>query len=263
MKKVLITGAGSYVGTNFKKFLQNYSSKYNITTISVRDDQWKTMDFSKFDVIFHVAAVVHKREKKFMEGLYQKVNCDLPVALAEKAKNEGVKQFIFMSTMGVYGILGELKKEVVITKETPVNPKTFYAISKLEAEKRLKKFQSEGFIVTILRPPMIYGPNSPGNFAKLEKIAKITPIFPKINNQRSMIHIDKFASEVKRYIDVQRSGIFFSQDDQYIVTSEWVKSIAKKNGKNVHLSRFLGIIFEFFRNAKIVKKVFGNLIYER
>jgi UDP-glucose 4-epimerase len=263
MKRVLITGANSYVGTNVEQFLLNFPNDYEVTTINVRDDQWKTMDFSLFDVIFHVAAIVHKKERPEMKQLYHQVNCDLPVSLAKKAKEEEVKQFIFMSTMGVYGVIGELKKEVVITKSTPINPKTFYGISKLEAEKGLKELQSEDFVVTILRPPMIYGPESPGNFALLEKFVKIIPVFPKIDNQRSMVYIDKLVSSVKQYIDRQDFGIFFPQDDQYIKTSDLVKNIAKENGRVLHFSRLLGIIIEFFGGMKIIKKVFGNLVYEK
>lgn len=264
MKKIMITGKKSYVGTSVEKWLRNYPDRYSIDSISLRDDSWKETDFSGYGVVFHVAALVHKKEKPDMEDLYFQVNRDLPIEVAKKAKKAGVKQFIFISTMAVYGEEGKVGQEVLITKKTRPNPKSFYGKSKLEAEYELQKLSNESFKVVILRPPMIYGPNCPGNYAKLQRIAVITPIFPMIENQRSMLHIEKLCIYVKEYIDLKVEGLFFPQDDEYVNTSLLVRKISEENGKKVYISKSMGWILELFgKKMNVINKVFGNLVYEK
>jgi len=264
MKKILITGVNSYIGTSLEKWLEKYSDKYYIDTLDMKDNEWKNRDFSKYDVVFHVAAVVHKREKPESKSLYLKVNRDLPVEVAKKAQETGVKQFIFMSTMAVYGEEGKIGKEVVITKDTKPNPKTYYGKSKIEAEYELNKLTNENFKIVELRPPMVYGPNCPGNYARLEKLALKSPIFPMIENKRSMLHIDKLCEYVREYIDEEVEGVFFPQDDEYVNTSLLVKRIAEQNGKTIYMSKSMGWMIKLIgKKVSFVNKVFGNLVYDR
>lgn len=264
LRKILITGKKSYVGTNLKKWLTQWPDKYSVDSISLRNDEWKNKDFSKYDVLFHTAAIVHKKEKREMEDIYYKINRDLTIEVAKKAKEEGVKQFIFMSTMAVYGQEGKIGEEVIITRKTKPSPKTYYGKSKLEAEFELNKLSDDKFSVVILRPPMIYGPNCPGNYAKLKKLALITPVFPMINNRRSMLYIDKLCQYVKEYIDDEVEGVFLLQDDEYVNTSLLVKKIAEENGKKIYLSKSMGWMIKLFgKRVNLINKVFGNLIYDR
>lgn len=158
MKKILITGANSYIGTSFEKWVSQYPDKYSVDKISVRDERWKEKSFGGYDVLFHTAAVVHVKENDTIN--YFKVNRDLAVEVAEKAKQEGVKQFIFLSTMGVYGT-----ETGYITKDTVPTPKTPYAKSKYEAEQLLLEMDIEDFNVAILRPSIVYGKGCPGNYS--------------------------------------------------------------------------------------------------
>jgi nucleoside-diphosphate-sugar epimerase len=264
MKNILITGKNSYIGKSLEKHLSENPDKYNIDFISLRNDEWKNIDFSKYDVLFHVAAVVHKKEKSEMESLFIKVNKDLSVEVATKAKNEGVKQIIFISTMSVYGTDGEIGEEVVIGPATATNPTTYYGESKLAAEIELNKLNDDKFKVLVLRPPMIYGPNCTGNYARLEKFALKSPIFPMIDNKRSMLGIDKLCEYVKGYIDEGRCGLSLPQDDLYVNTSLLVKKIAEENGRRVHLSKMLGFMVKLVgKRVNILKKIFGNLVYEK
>ena len=264
MIKILITGQNSYLGTSLKKYLSKWPDTYEIDAISLRDDEWKKKDFSRYDVIYHLAAVVHKKEKLEMKSLYDKVNKDLTIEVAVKAKNEGMKQFIFMSTMSVYGEEGNLDKNVVIGQKTETNPKTYYGKSKLSAEIELDKLNDDKFKVVILRPPMIYGSNCTGNYARLERLALSLPVFPMIDNQRSMLYIEKLNEYVKGYIDEGVEGLFLPQDEQYVNTSLLVKKIAVENGKKMYLSKVLGFIVKLMgKRLNLVKKVFGNLIYEK
>lgn len=264
MKKLLITGKNSYIGTSLENWLVREPDNYKVDTLDMRDGSWKEKDFSQYDVLFHVAAVVHQKEKPEMKELYFKVNRDLPVEVAKKAKEAGVSQFIFLSTMAVYGEEGKLGQEVVINRNTPVEPKNFYAVSKVEAEVELNKLNDGNFRVVILRPPMVYGPNCPGNYARLEKLAIKSPVFPLIDNKRSMLHIDKLCQSVKEYIDNESNGLYFPQDAEYVNTSLMVKELAEKNGKSIHLSKAAGIVIKLIgKRFNLINKVFGNLVYEK
>ncbi|QHT48026.1 NAD-dependent epimerase/dehydratase family protein [Bacillus sp. SB49] len=264
MKSILITGINSYIGRNFDNYINQNFNDYSTDSISVKSDEWIDKDFSKYNILLHVAAIVHKREKKEKELTYFEVNSNLTVKLAKKAKESGVKQFIFMSTMAVYGEQGKLSKEVNITKKTVPNPISLYGKSKLHAEKEIMKLASENFKVTIVRPPMIYGEDCPGNFKSLKKLALLTPIFPMIDNQRSMLNVNKLCYFLEKYIDLNASGIYLPQDEAYVNTSRLVKSIREESGRKMILSKKLGILILFIgKKSSLINKVFGNLTYKK
>jgi UDP-glucose 4-epimerase len=264
MKRILITGKNSYVGKNIEKWLTKYSDRYSTDSISLRGDLWKETDFSQYDVVLHVAAMVHKKETPNMETMYFEINRDLSIELAKRVKASGVNQFIFMSTMAVYGVEGKNGQEVVITRETQPNPKTFYGRSKLEAESELMKLSNESFKLVILRPPMIYGPNCPGNYTRLQRLAINSPIFPLVDNKRSMLNVDNLCMYIRKYIDLMVEGVYFPQDEEYVNTSHLVKKLAEESGNNIYLSKILGRIIKLFGNRiDLLNKVFGNLVYEK
>lgn len=261
--KILITGEKSYVGINLKKWLIQFPDKYTVDFISLRNDNWKEVDFSVYDVLFHAAALVHLKEHLDMESSYMKVNRDLTIELADKAKRSGINHFIFMSTISVYGLSGNVGKELVIDKYTPCNPTTLYGKSKLKAEIELSKLNDENFKVAIMRAPMIYGPNCPGNYARLRKLVKQIPIFPNINNKRSMIFIDNLSEFIRLIIENKDFGLFFPQNKEFVDTTELVKLISKENSKKIYFSRVLAFgIFQLRKQINIVDKVFGNLVID-
>lgn len=262
MKRILITGKNSYVGNSVKDWLEKSPGKYSIYTISLRDESWKKHDFSKYDVIIHVAGIAHVSANPKMEQLYYKVNRDLTIETALKAKNDGVKQFIFMSSIIVYGDSSPEKK--IINHDTVPSPTNFYGKSKLEAEQGIIPLNDKNFKIVIIRPPMIYGKGSKGNYQKLSKLAKISPIFPYVDNQRSMIHIDNLAEFIRLIIDNDESGIFHPQNKEYVNTSELVKLIGEANNKRIFLLKgFNKFINLMSRKVKVLNKVFGNLIYNQ
>lgn len=158
MKKILITGANSYIGTSFEKYVSQWPEKYEIDTVDMIDGSWREKSFAGYDAVFHVAGIAHRKETKENEHLYYEVNRDLAIETARKAKQDGVPQFIFLSSMSVYG-----KNTGIITQETPIVPKSDYGKSKAEAEKGIEVLQDANFNVAILRPPMIYGKGCKGN----------------------------------------------------------------------------------------------------
>lgn len=262
MKKILITGSSSYIGTSLEKWLRNYPGKYSIDSISLRNDLWKKQDFSKYDVVLHMAGIAHVSSDPKMEEMYYKVNRDLTIETAKKSKVEGVKQFIFMSSMIVYGDSTGEKR--VIDKNTVPTPSNFYGNSKLQAEKGIKTLESDNFKVAILRPPMIYGKGSKGNFPKLAKAAQKLPVFPDIDNQRSMLYIDNLCEFIRFMIDNKESGLFFPQNREYVKTSEMVKLIADVHGKKIILTKLFNPILKVIGyKSELIKKVFGNFSYDQ
>ena len=242
MINVLITGAGSYVGESVRRYILSTSSDFEIDAVDTMNDAWKEADFSKYDVVYHVAGIAHVNADPKMEPLYYKVNRDLTVDVARTAKAAGVKQFIFMSSQIVFHESQSLKSEV-LTADTKENPNGFYGDSKLQAEKGLENLNPDLNLnemkICILRPPMIYGPNSKGNFPRLVKLAQKTPLFPAWHNKRSMLYIDNLAEFVKQAILRELSGTFYPQNRELADTVEIIRYFAKANGHKVWITRLL------------------------
>ncbi|MBA1334154.1 MAG: UDP-glucose 4-epimerase [Firmicutes bacterium] len=257
MKKILITGANSYIGTSFKNWVSRWPDDYKVDSISVRGNGWKGKSFKGYDVVFHVAAIVHVKENDINK--YFKVNRDLAVEVANKAKQEGVKQFIFLSTMGVYGI-----ETGYIKQDTIAMPKTPYAKSKYEAEQLLFELNDDVFKVAVLRPPIVYGKGCKGNYPRLASMALRLPLFPDVRNERSMIYIDNLSEFIRLIIDFSTGGLFFPQNKDYVNTTELVKLIAKEHSKEL---KVIGV-FNFGVNvgvklSKTFRKVFGTFVYDK
>ena len=223
MKKILITGANSYIGTSLKNWLSHYPEKYKVEELDLRDGSWIQKDFSGFDVVYHVAGIAHIKQTEENKELYYKVNRDLTIEVAKKSKQAGVKQFIFLSSMSIYGI-----ETGIISKNTIPNPKSCYGISKYEAEKAIELLGDDEFIITILRPPMVYGNGCKGNFVKLNKLTDKVNLFPKIKNKRSMIYIDNLNQCIKLIIDNAIKGVFCPQNSELVCTSEMVNLLSFK-----------------------------------
>jgi len=264
MKRILITGANSYIGTSFEKWIAQWPEKYQVDSVGTRNGEWKELDFSPYDSIFHVAGIAHQDAKADQEELYYKVNRDLTIEVARKAKSEGAKQFIFMSSMIVYGASSKIGETKVITRDTVPEPINFYGNSKLQAEQGILPLQSEGFNIVVIRPPMIYGKDSKGNYPLLAKFAKITPVFPNIENKRSMLHIDNLTEFIRLMTDNSEHGIFFPQNREYIKTAEMVKVIAEVKGKKIWLTKFFNpILVGLGGKVNVINKVFGSLLYSQ
>lgn len=238
MKRILITGAGSYVGESVRRYVLSTSSDFQIDAIDTMGDNWKKADYSQYDVVYHVAGIAHVNADPKMEALYYKVNRDLTIEVAKHAKAAGVKQFIFMSSQIVFHESQSLKTEV-LTADTKENPNGFYGDSKLQAEKGLHELECDSFKVCILRPPMIYGPNSKGNFPRLAKLATKVPVFPCWHNKRSMLYIDNLAEFVKQAVERQLCGTFYPQNRELADTVEIIRCFAKAAGHKVWITRLL------------------------
>lgn len=261
IKRILITGKNSYIGTSFEKWMAQWPEKYSVDTVDMIDESWREKSFSGYDVVFHVAGIAHVSADPSKEELYFRINRDLAIETAEKAKTEGVKQFVFMSSIIVYGESSNSKR--VIDRDTLPTPSNFYGMSKLQAEDGIKKLESDKFKVVILRPPMIYGKGSKGNYQKLAKLAIKTPVFPDFDNERSMLHIDNLCEFLKIMIDFDESGLFFPQNEEYVKTSEMVRLIAASHGEKICMTKLFNPLIRSLFSLSTVRKVFGNLVYDK
>lgn len=262
MKRVLITGKNSYVGTNVEHWLMREPDKYYVETISLRNPNWREFDFSKFDVVFHVSGIAHVSSKQNMDEQYYKINRDLAIETAIHSKMNGIKQFIFMSSMIIYGNDNPINNTNHIDVKF-YNPINAYGKSKLEADLGIQKISGEGFNVSIIRTPVIYGPECKGNFQRLQKLAKRLIVIPNIKNQRSMIYIENFAEFVKKIIDYKEYGIFYPQNNEYVQTSDILRVTRNALGKKtIGLKLFNPLIRFLTKKSNLFKKIYGNKTYD-
>ena len=257
MKRILITGSNSYIGEAVKDYLSQYPDFYSVNVKDTIGWEPNISDFTDCDVVFNVAGIAHRRETKKNRQLYYDINRDLVIKIAKVAKEAGVKQFILLSTMSVYGMtVGR------ISKSTATNPVNAYGKSKVEADEEIQQLVDENFKFACLRPPMVYGKSCKGNYQSLRKFALKSPIFPDYMNQRSMVFIGNLCEFVKEVIDQEKTGLFFPQNSEYTNTSSMVEQIAKIHGKKIWMTKAFNWTIRVM-SLNTVKKVFGDLVYEK
>lgn len=251
---MLIVGAGSYIGDNFALFAKNHL--YIETVDSYK--QWENINFEQYDTILIVAGIAHQK-RKIDKDIYFNVNCELAVAIAKKAKDSSVSQLIYISSMAVYG---DVKGEISSKKKPKPAAHDYYGLSKLKAEEALEKIIKTG--LCIVRPPMVYGPYCPGNFSRLVSLAKVAPVFPDIDNRRSMIYISNLCSFLLFTIENNLTGIQQPQNNEYVNTTALVKIIAKQYNKRIRTTKlFNPIISIMARFIPSVSKLFHSSYYSQ
>lgn len=272
MKRVLITGANSYIGTSFERYIkENYPDYFEIDTVDMIDGSWREKSFAGYDVVFHVAGIAHADVGNVSEEIkakYYAVNTDLTIETCKKAKADGVKQFVFMSSAIIYGDSAPYGTPKRITKESVPQPANIYGDSKWQADKGVRELANEDFIVTVLRPPMIYGKGSKGNYPTLAKMAKKLPVFPNIQNERSMLYIENLCEFLAQVMIRTEGGIFWPQNAEYTRTSEMVKMIAEVSGHKIHVSKAWNWVVKLAalipgKTRDLANKAFGNMSYDQ
>lgn len=251
--KILLTGANGFIGSHFIR----YAASHEIIPFSFHRGDIKTLDISGYDAVIHLAALVHQ-----MNGAdpaaYEQINVIRTLELAKKAKSDGVRQFIFMSTVKVYGE----ESTAVYTETTPCYPQDDYGISKLHAEQELQKLSDERFTVSIIRTPIVYGAGVKANIKNLISLIRKIPVLPFGNtrNRRSMVYVGNLCALIERVLERRADGIFLACDDISLSTSEFIRKIADTLGKNLYL-----IDIPLFENLlkylkpSIHQRLFGNL----
>lgn len=277
MKKVLITGANSYIGVSFEKYVhEHYSSELSIETVDMIDGTWRARPFADdegrpYDCVFHVAGLAHADVGNVDEATkarYYAINTDLAIETCKKAKADGVGQFVFMSSAIIYGDSAPYGKAKMITVETEPQPANFYGDSKMQADKGVRELQTPDFVVTVLRLPMIYGKGSKGNYPTLAKMARKLPIFPDVQNERSMLYIENLCEFLSQVMNRGCGGIFWPQNAEYTRTSNMVRNIAKVSGHRIFVSKAFNWAVKLAtlipgKTRDLANKAFGNLSYDK
>ena len=257
MSNILITGISSYIGKSFAVYLREHSD-HTVEGISLRDPAWSDRSFACYDTVFHAVGLTHVRETAQNAAAYFAINRDLTLAVARKAKADGVRQFIYMSSMSVYGM-----DEGVITPATAPAPCTNYGRSKLEAETGLRRLEDEHFKVCILRPPMVYGKGCKGNYHTMVSLIGKTPVFPRVDNRRSVLSIDNLCGFLTLAVDRELSGLYFPQNRERMSTTDMARWIAEGLGKKLLISSAAGLMTRsMLPLSKTARKAFCSLCYE-
>ena len=257
---------------SFEKYVaDHYSLELSVDTMDMIDGSWKQKDFSSYDIVFHVAGIAHADVGKVSDEVkakYYAINTDLAIETAKKAKAEGVKHFVFMSSAIVYGDSAPFGKTKRITADTEPQPANFYGDSKWQADKGVRELDEVNFIVTVLRPPMIYGKGSKGNYPILAKMAKKLPIFPNVQNERSMLYIENLCEFLCQVMIRGERGVFWPQNAEYSRTSEMVKIIGEVSGHKIRVSKAWNWVVGLASHipgkfSRLANKAFGNLSYDQ
>ena len=265
MKKILITGKSSYIGLALAAWLARWPDAYEADLLSLRDGTWQAKDFSSYDAVVHVAGIAHQPGASTEQ--HKQINQDLAIAVAEKAQRDGVRQFVFMSTMAVYGMTDTMKGKNEITEGTVPQPVTSYGISKYAAENAILALSAgTDFSVCVVRAPMVYGPNCPGNYSRLRRLPLSFPfvpsLIPALENERSAIYIDHLCACLRLVLDSNHEGVVCPRDREAFCTAQVLGWIAEAQGRSSRKSAFLGAGCRTLAHLfPLFAKVFGNLSY--
>jgi len=229
--RVLIIGAHSYIA---ERFIRLCRGRFEITALSRGPDlpSYFDLDASAFegvDAIINFAAIVHDRHPDAYEA--HRVNGELPLALAQLAKEAGVSHFIQLSTIAVYG------KASHIDAKTPTHPETTYGKSKLEGEDGIVKLADTGFTVSVVRPTVVYGPDAPGNMRSLQKLIALGWPLPLDyrKNSRAILYVDNLVEALARIIERHAGGLFLLKDRQMLSMAEITKALRSGLGRRTPL----------------------------
>ncbi|MGD9978289.1 MAG: NAD-dependent epimerase/dehydratase family protein [Bacteroidales bacterium] len=244
MLRILLIGKGSFIGANFIK----YSKYKQLFEVDVRDTKPENINLTGFDVIIHLAAVVHQ-SKKIPLSDYLRVNAELPVSMAKIAKNSGVPHFVFISSSKVYGKFKEGQE--AWNEAAPCNPTDGYGYSKLRAEEELLKLNDERFCVSVLRTPMVYGEGVKANMLDLIRMVDKFPVIPlgNIRNKRSITYVENIVGYIDKIIELRQGGILIAKDKESPSIDELVRLISQSLGKRrflVNPGKGLIYLLKFF-----------------
>ena len=263
-KTLMITGASGFIGSNF---IERYKDKYKIIPIDLLKVKPEELNIEKVDCVLHLAALVHQMNEVPREKYFE-VNTELTKRMAEESKKQGVKHFIFYSTVKVYGYDGELyNHNIILNEKSLCNPRNDpYGESKWEAEKILKNLEEENFKVGIIRPPMVYGKGVKGNMERLIKLIKKIPILPfnYTKNRRSLVNIENLMYLTSLVIDKEGQGVFLPLDEKNLSLKEIFEGIEKSYGlKRINIpliQPFFWILTKLKPNIMI--RLYGSLQFE-
>jgi len=271
LNRVLVVGKGGYIGESFADYA---AGRLHVDVVDSHEG-WKRISFSGYDTVLFAAGIAHRKQTIENRQLYFDVNCNLAIAVAEKAKVNQVKQFVYLSSMAVYGDAAEkFSPKGEINRHTIPMPRhnDYYGQSKFEAEQALiLRFGHEDgcFKVSIVRPPMVYGVGCPGKFSQMVKLAKFLPVVPDSKNKRSMIYIDNLCEILYMIISEKKCerghSTVFPQNTEYVNTAQMIRLIRRVQGRRTLVLSGLSWCFRIAEMLPVmghmIKNAFGSLYY--
>lgn len=284
MKNVLITGATGFIGNSLVIKLATFSEYKVRVAIRKKSENFpdsvevlenfdisKKIDWTqaleKIDIIIHCAARVHIMKDLSKDPIsdFRKVNTDGTLNLASQAALLGVKRFIFLSSLGVNG--EKTIKDPFKADDTP-NPHSPYTQSKMEAEIGLMEISKKNKMsVVIIRPPLVYGQNAPGNFGSLIRIVKKYIPLPlgAVKNKRSFVFLDNLIDMIICCLSHPNAinQVFLVSDDEDLSTAQLLKKIGKALGTTIFLLPIplliLKVSAKCIGKAKTAQQLLGSL----
>ena len=262
MISVRITGGSGFIAGAVRARLEAFPARYRVGCVSLRDGEWREAGFSGWDCVVHTAGIAHVKNDPALEGEYLRVNRDLTLEVARRAKADGARQFIFLSSVIVYGDPPPAGERFMIGPDTPPAPANAYGRSKLEAEEGLRALEDETFRVAVLRLPMVFGRGCKGNYNALSAMARKLPAFPRFENRRSVLYVENLAECLRLLIDGGAGGLYFPQDARAVSTAQIVAQIARVRGRRIALLRGLNPLVRLLGRRGMARRAFGDLVYD-
>jgi nucleoside-diphosphate-sugar epimerase len=254
MNKIIVTGAGGFVGLHFVEYNKE---RYQIKTLSLKNDNWKQEDLRGYDAVVHLAGKAHEMNV-IDDQIYYTVNTELTKQLFEKTSAEGVSHFIYISSTKVYGD----DITTVLTEQSPYAADDAYGKSKQQAEEYLLGRQSANQQIAIVRPPLVYGPGVKGNMIKMLRLcAKKIPLpFGSTGNRRSMVYVLNLVALINTIIDKKAGGVFVAGDAQPLSTTELVSGIRGAMNRKPGLISIPGLMRRIIKKIKpgLYTRLFGS-----
>ena len=252
LPKLLVTGANGFVGRALCNAAQQEG--YLVKAVSRRphafaegvvnvvipdynqEADWVEV-FKNVDVVVHLAARVHEMRESLNDDLsaYRSVNVDGTLRMAQYAASAGVHRFIFLSSIKVNGESTEDSRPFAFD-DAPA-PEDPYGVSKLEAEQALQALsQKTGMEVTIIRPPLVYGPGVGANFAAMMRWLSYRLPLPlgAIPNLRSMVALENLLDLILVCANhpAAKGQVFLVSDGQDISVTNLLQKIAAIMGNS-------------------------------
>ena len=259
MKKILIIGDDSYIGIHFYDWIKKYEGEYAADIVSSRDYKWKEKNFENYDTVVNFAGIAHiKKLTEDLKPLFYSVNRDLLIEIGTKAKESGVRHFLTLSSMNVYGEFCQN-----LTDRETATPSNYYGDSKLQGDIGLLKLKSDDFLISCVRPPFVYGFGCKGNYNALSKISKFAFVLPTYKNKKSMIYVDNLCEFIRLAIDNRTDGILTPQNKELMSTAEIIRQIRRQNGKKtLSISLFNCLVPFLTKLSGAARKAFSDDYYE-
>jgi nucleoside-diphosphate-sugar epimerase len=277
---ILVTGANGFVGRELSNYLfknglnpfgllRKKEKELNVKQQFIVDNFLEHTDWEPIlkgmDVVIHTAGLAHAKNRADKD--YYEINTEMTKKIALECAKAGVKRFVYISSIYVYGVSSSRE---TITLSTPLNPTTAYGHSKKLAEEFLQELHETGKLeIVIIRPPLVYGLNARGNIDIIVKAINYNVPLPfyTINNRRSMISLQNLCDCLtKCAIAPKASGNVFLVSDIDVSTPDFIKYIAKSLNKSPKFFpfplKFLHFFLKLLKKEEILEKIMGSLQFD-